>query len=487
MQRQSAVGNRQSGRRTLPRARHAPLPAADCRSPRLPLAGVRVVEFTLALAGSHAVRFWANYGAEVIKVESRTYVDFMRNEEPRVPGLDGPNVSQRWNTSNGDKLGITLNMNHPRARDLALRLVATADVVLDNLVTGVMERWGLTYEALRAAREDIIVLSMPVMGQDGPRRAYRGFGPGIQAIAGLMAITGEPDYPPATWATPYPDFSSNPYHAAVALLAALHERNRTGRGQFIDLSQYEATLNLIGPALMEWTINRHLPQPLGNRMPGMAPHGVYRCKPNPPAPFPRREGGAQTHRGSPVSRSTPPDDSSSTVAGQDSPPLRGEGSGERSDRWIAIAVQNDAEWRALQSAMGSPAWAADHRFATLLGRIEHEDELDERIEAWTREHGAEEIMALLQGRGIAAGVVQSMEDLLLRDPQMRARDALQPIEHPQAGVGQYPAPAFHLSRTPYALRRPAPMLGEHTGAVFRDLLGLSDGEFARLEGEGAFE
>ena len=244
----------------------------------LPLAGVRVIEFTLALAGSHAVRFWANYGAEVIKVESRTYIDFMRNEEPRVPGKEGPNVSQRWNTANGDKLGITLNMKHPRARELALRLAATADVVLDNLATGVMERWGLTYETLCAARADIIVLSMPVMGQSGPRRHYRGFGPGIQAIAALNSITGRPGDPPAAWATPYPDFSSNPYHAAAALLAALHYRDRTGKGQFIDLSQYEATLNLAGAALMEWTVNRRPPPRQGNRLPGMAPHGVYRCR-----------------------------------------------------------------------------------------------------------------------------------------------------------------------------------------------------------------
>lgn len=421
----------------------------------LPLADVRIIEFTLALAGSHAVRFWGNYGAEVIKVESRTYVDFMRNEEPRVPGIAGPNVSQRWNTANGDKLGVTLDMNHPRAHDLALRLVATADVVLDNLVTGTMQRWGLSYDELRGAREDVIVLSMPVMGQHGPRRAYRGFGPGIQGIAGLNSITGEPGYPPAVWAAPYPDFSSNPYHAAAAMLAALHYRNRTGKGQFIDLSQYEATLSLIGPALMEWTVNRRLPEQLGNRLPGMAPHGVYRCRVED-----RQPTGADTE--------------SQTGA-------------RREDRWVAIAVQNDAEWRALREAMGDPAWAADERFGTLLGRMQHEDALDEQLEAWTVERTAEEVMLLLQRRGIAAGVVQSMEDILSRDPQMAARGALQPIEHPQAGVRQYPAPAFQLSRTPHTLRRPAPMLGEHTAAVFGDLLGLSKSEFKALEEEGTFE
>lgn len=429
--------------------------------PRLPLAGLRVIEFTLALAGSHTVRFWANYGAEVIKVESSTYVDFMRNEEPRVQGVAGSNVSQRWNTGNGDKLGVTLNMNHPRARALALALVATADVVLDNLVTGVMERWGLGYEALREAREDIIVLSMPVMGQSGPRRGYRGFGPGIQAIAGLNAITGEPGYPPATWATPYPDFSSNPYHASVALLAALHYRSRTGRGQFIDLSQYEATLNLAGPALMEWTINRRLPAPQGNRMPGMAPHGVYRCRDEIEA-----------------------DDSSATAAaagGIPRPPRSAE------DRWVAIAVRDETEWAAMREVMDDPAWAAADRFATLLGRMEHEDELDEQIEAWTRERTAEEVMLRLQQRGIAAGVVQSMGDLLWRDPQMRARGALQPIPHAEAGRWRYPAPSFQLSHTPYALRRPAPMLGEHTREVFRDLAGLSEREFTSLKEDGAFQ
>jgi benzylsuccinate CoA-transferase BbsF subunit len=319
-----------------------------------------------------------------------------------------------------------------------------------------MERWGLTYEALRAAREDIIVMSMPVMGQDGPRRGYRGFGPGIQAIAGLTAITGAPGAPPAAWATPYPDFSSNPYHAAVALLAALHARNRTGRGQFIDLAQYEATLSLIGPALMEWTVNRRLPARLGNRMPGMAPHGVYRCRAEIAEPGVTGDAGA-------------------------------DGRGGDADAWIAIAIRSDGEWLALRELMGDPAWAAADRFATLLGRVEHEDELDERIEAWTAQQQGRALMSLLQGRGIAAGVVQSMGDILHRDPQMQARGALQPLAHPEAGVGLYPAPSFHLSRTPHALRRPAPMLGQHTGVIFRDLLGLTDHEFALLEADGAFD
>ena len=402
----------------------------------LPLAGVRVVEFTLALAGAKTVQFWANYGAEVIKVESRTHIDFMRTEEPRPPGMEGPNVSQRWNSVHGDSLGITLNMNRPAGRALALRLVATADVVLDNLVTGVMERWGLGYEALRAARDDIVVLSMPVMGQGGPRSGFRGFGPGIQAIAGITAISGAPGFPPAAWATPYPDFASNPYHASAALLAALHYRNRTGKGQFIDLSQYEATIQFAAPQLMEWTINRRLPERLGNRMPGMVPHGVYRC--------------------------------------------RGD------DRWVAIAVQDDQEWLGLCDAMGTPAWANDERFATLAGRMEHEDELDELLEAWTRGRTAEEVMLRLQWHGVAAGVVQSMEDML-RDPQMQSRGALQPLDHPEAGRWLYPTPAFQLSRTPYRLRRPAPLLGEHTRAVFRDLVGVSDDELTALEADGAFE
>lgn len=406
------------------------------RTPCLPLAGVRVVEFTLALAGSHTVRFWANHGAEVIKVESRTYLDFMRSEEPRVPGVAGPNVSQRWNSSNGDKLGITLNMNHPRGRDLALKLVATADVVLDNLVTGVMERWGLTYDALRAVREDLIVLSMPVMGQEGPRRGYRGFGPGIAAIALLHTITGEPDLPPAAWATPYPDFTSNPYHASAALLAALHYRNRTGKGQYIDLSQYEATLNLAGPALMEWLINRQEPGRFGNRMEGFAPHGVYRC--------------------------------------------RGD------DRWVAIAAGSDAEWRGLCEAMGNPAWAAGERFATLAGRLAHEDQLDQQIERWTVARTDEEVMLQLQWRGVPAGAVRSMSDILQRDPQMQAREAMQPIAHAEAGVRAYPAPAFRLSRTPFALRRPAPMVGEHTARIFRDLIGEPEEQFRKLEEDGAF-
>ncbi len=425
----------------------------------LPLAGVRVVEFTLALAGSYAVRFWGNYGAEVIKVESRTYLDFMRNEEPRVPGREGPDVSQRWNSTNGDKLGITLNMNHPRARELALRLVATADVVLDNLVTGIMERWGLTYDALRAANESIIVLSMPVMGRQGPRRNYRGFGPGIAAIAGLSSITGEQDFPPSAWATPYPDFTANPYHAAAALLAALHYRHRTGKGQFIDLAQYEATINLAGPALMQWTINHELPPRRGNREPGMAPHGVYRCRP-----------------GSPVF--SPPPPTAEMEHGHE---------GRGPDTWVAIAVGNDEEWRALCAVMGDPEWAASTRFATLTGRMAYEDELDERLEAWTADHTAPEVMHRLQRVGIAAGVVESMEDLLIRDPQIQARGVLQRLEHPAAGPTYYSAPTFQLSRTPFRLRRPAPMVGQHNDHVFGELLGLHESEIAALTAEGAFE
>jgi len=203
---------------------------------------------------------------------------------------------------------------------------------------------------------------------------------------------------------------------------------------------------------MEWTVNRRLPQQLGNRLPGMAPHGVYRCRVED-----RQPTGANTE--------------SQTGA-------------RREDRWVAIAVQNDAEWQALREAMGDPAWAADERFGTLLGRMQHEDALDEQLEAWTVERSAEEVMLLLQRRGIAAGVVQSMEDILSRDPQMRARGALQPIEHPQAGVRQYPAPAFQLSRTPPVVIWVSPLQGEHSWEVLHEYLGMTREEYDRLDAEG---
>lgn len=395
----------------------------------LPLKGLRIADFTWFGAGPMGTRPLAHYGAEVIIIESETRGG-LRHSQAAIGGNPSPNMSGFFNNFNSAKLSITLNMNQPEAIELAKRLVRISDVVVNNFSPGVMDKWGLSYDVLKEVNPQIIMAEMPVGGRTGPYRAMIGFGATIEAFAGMNELTGYPDRPPTGSEINYPDYASNPYHLLFAILSALHYRNKTGRGQYVDVSQLESTVCMTETNILDYTANARIQKRAGNRVQYAAPHNVYRCKGD--------------------------------------------------DRWCAIAVTSEAEWQAFSRVLGEPEWAKDRRFAILEGRKQHEEELDRLVESWTLGRTAEEAMALLQAAGVPAGVVQNIADMVDRDPQLRERQFYVGLEHPEAGLTRYDGIVAKLSATPGIIQRPAPLLGEHNDYVFRELLGLSEEEINRL-------
>ena len=398
----------------------------------LPLSGIRVVDFCWLIAGPLGTRTLAHFGAEVIKIESEVRIDTIRNGGPRPEGNTSPNIAGVFNDINTSKLSLTLDMTTPQAKEIVKRLVRTADVVTNNFSGEAMDRWGLGYDDLVKIKPDIIMLSMPVMGTTGPHRDYGGYGSHINAGAGINAISGFPGRPPVGSGSLYPDFSSNPYHASFAVLAALHYRRRTGKGQFIDLAQYESTVSLLGTSVLQFTMLGRVPGQAGNRSPVASPHGVYRC------------------------------------AG--------------SDRWCAIAVSTDTEWRGLCAAIGDPAWSAEPRFHALADRKQHEDELDRLLEQWTSEYPAYEVMERLQHHGVPAGVVQDIRDLLENDSSFRRRH-VRFIDQPDLGTMTVHGETIRISGLEPRVER-SPMLTEHNDHVLGEMLGMDQAEIDELQTEG---
>jgi len=398
------------------------------------LEGIRVIDFTRVLAGPGAARMLADHGAEVIKIETLTG-EIARLVIPHHDNVFGINTSGYFINTNRNKLGVTINLSDPRGLELAKRLVETADVVIENFSAGVMDRLGLGYEALRAVKPDIIMVSMPGFGQTGPYRTYASYGPTLQAIGGITYLTAFPGHEPAGFGFSYSDYTGG-WPAQYAILAALHRRRKTGKGLFIDVSQMEALCALYGASTLDYVVNKRAAKPTGNRLPhrSAAPHGAYRCQ------------------------------------------------GE--DRWCVISVFSEKEWQAFCRAIGNPAWTADERFATLLSRTVHMDEMDRLIEKWTLERSAEEVMEIMQRAGVAAGVVQSSRDLVESDPQLRHYQFFKELEHPVIGKVAHENVPFKLSKTPAELRRPAPRLGEHNEYVLGEILHMSKEQIAKYTEEG---
>jgi crotonobetainyl-CoA:carnitine CoA-transferase CaiB-like acyl-CoA transferase len=425
---------------------------------QFPLDGIRVADFSWFGAGPYVTRLLAAYGAEVIRVESNTKIDGMRWQAPRKPGVpETYNISGMFNNFNPGKLGITLNLGNLRGPEIARRLVSISDIVLDNFIPGAMDRWGLTYKDLVKIRPDVIVCTMPVMGITGPYTMWRGFGTTIRTAAGIDFITGNPDRPPiGTGMAAFPDFTCNPYHAATAILSALHYRQRTGKGQFIELAQLESTVCWTETAILDYTANKHIQTGMRNRLPHASPHGVYRC------------------RGE--------DREVDYCAMPESVPEHK----KKDERWCAIAVFTQDEWKGFCGVLGNPPWAKGRKFATLAARKKNEDELDRLVEQWTVTRSPEEVMMLMQAAGVPAGVVQDGEDLLTRDPQLKERGFHVWLDHPEAGKIAHDGLTFALSATPGEIRR-APLLGEHNDYVYREVLGFSEDEVNRLITEGVLD
>lgn len=397
------------------------------------LEGVRIADFSWIGAGSYATKLLADLGAEVIKIESSVYPDLLRTSRPFKDGVPGVNRSGYFADRNASKRSITINMKSERGRELAKALIVKSDVVCNNFAPGVMDRWGVGYETVSALKPDLIFISMSMQGATGPEKDYIGYGMTMTALAGLQHLTGLPERLPVGTGTNYPDHIPNPCHAAFAIVAALIHRRRTGRGQFIDLAQTEPTVAMLGPAVLDYSVNGRNQTRTGNAHPVFAPHGVYPC------------------------------------AGE--------------DRWIAICVENDAQWQALVEALGGAPSLSEARWRTADGRRREREALDKLIAGHTRSHEAGDLMKRLQARGVPAGAVLDAPGVL-RDEQLVHRGHWRRLDHPEMGVTTYNRQPFQLSASEVGPTRRAPLLGEHTEEICTTLLGLSPAEVRELKEAG---
>lgn len=398
------------------------------------LEGLRVLDFCWVGAGAFVTKMLADLGADVIKIESRARPDNLRVSPPRRPGTSGLESSGYFASRNSSKRSFALDMRKPEARDLAHRLAASSSVVTSNFRPGVLERWGLSYEDVRADNPQIIYLTMPMQGASGPHRSFIGFGSTISALSGLMHLSGAPDRPPVGTGTHYPDHVPNPGHALVGLLAALIHRERTGEGQAIEVSQLESTINVIGPAIIEQSLGGTTPGRNGNRAPDASPRGAFACA-----------------------------------------------DGE----WIAISATSDQAWRDLADVLGHPEWDEDVRFCTLENRRRHEDALEAMVRNAISACTRDELTRLLRARGVPVAPVNSSRDVLA-DEDLVARGYWQRLDHPVIGPMAIAGPPFRIDGERPELRS-VPLLGEHTREIAQDVLGVGAAEVERLIAEGVLE
>ncbi len=400
------------------------------------LAGIKVVEFAAYAAGPGITKYLADHGAMAVRVESSVRPDGFRTHYPPYrDNIPGPNRSGCFSLWNNDKWSVTLNLKAEGASEVAGALVRWADIVIENFTPGTMAKLGLDHERLRTLNPALIVLSTCNHGQTGPHARHPGFGSQLSSLAGFTHFTGESGGPPMFLYGPYIDFIAVAF-GFVAVLAALDGRRRTGHGQYIDLSQYETGLQFLAPALLDAAVNGRDLMRCGNRDGDAVPHGVYPCR--------------------------------------------------GTDRWCAVSVWDDAEWRRLVGALGGPGWATDPRWETAPGRRAGEAELDQRLAEWASRLDAEEVMSRFQAAGVHAAGVRTMAELF-SDPQLVHRRVWRALEHPEIGRHHYKAPPFILSRAPSGPRRPAPCLGEHTRQVLTEILGMSAGEVRSLETRGVLQ
>lgn len=422
-----------------------------------PFEGLRVADFAWVGVGPLVSKYLADHGAEVIRIESSTYPEALRRVPPFVndtPHVDGSGYYANFNSS---KLGASVNLKHPRGPELAKRIVAKCDIVTESFTPGTMAKFGLDYESLKAGREDLLMISMPLYGQTGPWASYMGYGHVLQAAAGYNHLTGWEDGPPIGTGVAYTDFLV-PHIAATALIAALDYRRRTGEGQYIDFSQLEAGVLGLWTAIVDWTANGHEQTRLGNHDPEAAPHNAYRCK---------------------------------------------------DGKWVVVACATEKHWEGLKAALGRPEWCDMDRMRRRWQRLNEQKEIDRHLGYWfadftraeaedefqteegfdgppIRKFTTKQVVELFQSFGVPCGIVQSAEDLA-SDPQIVARGHYWPLEHSYMGLRQYDAPGFRLSKTPAELTKAAPTLGEDNEYVYRKLLGIGEDEYYELLADGAFE
>ncbi len=395
------------------------------------LKGIRIVEFTSGAVAPVAGEILAVMGAEVIKIESTKWVDWLRQFPAPSTMMEPPlNASEPFNLSNINKLGIRLNLRTAKGVEIAKRIVKLCDIILENLRPGVIDKLGLGYETTRQIRPDIIMLSASASGAKGPEAHIKGYAPLFAALGGLSDITGYKDGPPVEVRSTM-DYTAS-FTIVVAVMSALIHRQRTGEGQFIDLAAREAVVSLVSDAIMDYTMNGRVASRDGNKDHFMAPHNCYRCKGN--------------------------------------------------DKWISICVANDEEWQAFCKAIGNPEWTKDERFSDQLSRWKNQEELDSLVKQWTLNYTYYEAMEILQKAGVAATPSFSADDIF-GNPHLAERQFTEILVHSEVGAHVTILPPWRLSATPQQVVRDAPCLGEHNQYVYGELLGMSDKEIQELTEE----
>lgn len=399
------------------------------------LADVKILDLMWVMAGPAGTRMLADHGATVVRVESTRRIDTARTLAPFFDAVPGPERSGCFQNLNVGKRMLTLDPTTPAGREVFLDLVRWADVVTESFAPGTMARWNLDWETLRAVKPDLVMVSSCLMGQTGPLARFAGYGNLAAAISGFSNLGGWPDRPPAGPFSAYTDYVS-PRFIAIAILAALEHKRRTGQGQLVDLSQAEASLHFLAPALLDCQVNGRVMPRMGNRDPDLAPHGVY--------------------------------------------PAAG------TDRWIAIAVDGDAAFTALCTVLGLADLPADPRFATRSARHANADALDAAVAAATAAHDMRVLTEALQAAGVAAHAVQNSAELLA-DPQLLHRGHFVTVAHPEREAVTLEGARFRLSHTPASVPGPAPTWGADTDWVLRALLGYDDARITELVMAGALE
>jgi crotonobetainyl-CoA:carnitine CoA-transferase CaiB-like acyl-CoA transferase len=391
------------------------------------LKGVRVTDFCHAALGPITTHFMADFGAEVIKIETEDNLDATRRTDPFKDNEKSVDNSIPFARYNQNKYSVLINLKEKEGLALVKRLIKISDVVTNNFTVGVMDKLGLSYEEVRKVKEDIIYVNITFAGDYGPYSKYRGFGGLSAAMAGLNDLTGYPDGYPCAPVSAYTDHYCPPIWL-TSIVAALTYKKMTGKGQYICCSAHEGGVESLDSILLDYMVNGHQQTRRGNRHPYAVPHGVY--------------------------------------------PTKGQ------DKWIAVAIFNDEEWRAFCQVLGKAEIARDEKFATLLARQEHVEELEQLISGWTAQWDSDELMYALQNAGVSAGTVSDAERFY-NDPQFLATGHFWEPADPWYKEFTYEAPAFRLSKGEAKLYRPHPRFWEHHDYVFKELLNLSDEEYAR--------
>jgi crotonobetainyl-CoA:carnitine CoA-transferase CaiB-like acyl-CoA transferase len=396
--------------------------------------GIKIAEFAWVVVGPSTSRYFADQGATVVKIESHKRLDTNRINGPFVNGIPTPDGSMFYGKHNPNKYCISIDLGSPGGKKLAWKMIEWADVVTESFSPGTMEKWGMGYEDVKKVKPDVIFFSSSMQGRGGPHTSYAGYGQNAVNFSGFSEVTGWPDRLPSPPYGAYTDYVSCRF-AAFAIMAALEYRRRTGKGQYIEQSQFESSLQFFAPPIMDYQINGNINRRNGNRFPFAAPHGVFKC--------------------------------------------------QGDDNWVALTAKDEDQWQKFCQAIDNPGLASQKEFATLELRKKNEDSLDKLVAEWTMKHTSEEAEAMLQKAGVPANVVEKSSDIY-KDPQLACRKYFTPLVHPTMGMQKYEAQGcFILSKTPREILTPSPCVGEHNEYVFKELLKMTDEEIAEYIIDGS--